>query len=77
MTTIENIKNEINRAKNVVILTHQNPDGDAIGSSLAMQLVLKKMGKEVDVIIPEFPNTFKFLPGADLVKKKEKKLHTI
>ena len=37
MTTIENIKNEINRAKNVVILTHQNPDGDAIGSSLAMQ----------------------------------------
>ena len=72
MTTIENIKNEINRAKNVVILTHQNPDGDAIGSSLAMQLVLKKMGKEVDVIIPEFPNTFKFLPGADLVKKEGK-----
>lgn len=72
MTTIENIKNEINRAKNVVILTHQNPDGDAIGSSLAMQLVLKKMGKKVDVIIPEFPNTFKFLPGADLVKKEGK-----
>ena len=70
MTTIDNIKNEINKAKSIVILTHQNPDGDAIGSSLAMQLVFKKMGKDVDVIIPEFPNTFKFLPGAELVKKE-------
>ena len=70
MTTIDNIKNEINKAKNIVILTHQNPDGDAIGSSLAMQLVFKKMGKDVDVIIPEFPNTFKFLPGAELVRKE-------
>ena len=60
MTTIENIKNEINKAKNIVILTHQNPDGDAIGSSLAMQLVLTKMGKNVDVIITEIPKTYNF-----------------
>ena len=72
MNTIDNIKNEINKSQSIVILTHQNPDGDAIGSSLAMYLVLTKMGKEVDVIIPEFPNTFKFLPGADIVKKEGK-----
>ena len=50
--TIDNIKEEIQKAEDIVILTHENPDGDAIGSSLAMYLTLVKMGKQVDVIIP-------------------------
>ncbi len=37
-----------------------------------MYLALKQMGKEVDVIIPEFPKTFEFLPGADAIKKTGK-----
>ena len=68
MTTIEEIKYEIEKAKDIVIMAHENPDGDAIGSSLAMYLVLKKMNKKVDVIFPEFPSTFDFLPGASEVK---------
>ena len=56
----------------MVILTHENPDGDAIGSSLAMYLTLKKLGKQVDVIIPEFPKVYSFLPGAEEVKKEGK-----
>ena len=72
MTTIEGIKNEIEKAKDIVIMAHENPDGDAIGSSLAMYLVLKKMNKNVDVIFPEFPRTFDFLPGAADVKKEGK-----
>ena len=70
--TIDNIKEEINKAKDIVILTHENPDGDAIGSALAMYLTLKRLGKEVDVIIPEFPKIFKFLPCSDEVKKEGK-----
>ena len=70
--TIDNIKEEIQKAEDVVILTHENPDGDAVGSALAMYLTLRKLGKEVDVIIPEFPKTFEFLPGADSVKKEGK-----
>ena len=70
--TIDNIKEEIQKAQDVVILTHENPDGDAIGSALAMYLTLKKMGKQVDVIIPEFPKVYAFLPGADDVKKEGK-----
>ena len=70
--TIDNIKEEIQKAKDVVILTHENPDGDSIGSSLAMYLTLKKLGKQVDVIIPECPETFKFLPGAEEIKKEGK-----
>lgn len=70
--TIDNIKEEINKAKDIVILTHENPDGDAIGSALAMYLTLKRLGKEVDVIIPEFPKIFKFLPCSEEVKKEGK-----
>lgn len=70
--TIDNIKEEINKAKDIVILTHENPDGDAVGSALAMYLTLKKMNKEVDVIIPEYSNVFKFLPGAESTKKEGK-----
>ena len=47
-----------------------NPDGDAIGSSLAMKLALNQLGKNADVIIPEFPKTFEFLPGINEVKKE-------
>lgn len=70
--TIDNIKEEINKAKDIVILTHENPDGDAIGSALAMYLTLKKINKQVDVIIPEFPKNFEFLPGAQEVKREGK-----
>lgn len=61
--TLDSIKEVIKDAKSIVIFTHENPDGDAVGSSLAVYLVLKQMGKEVDLVIPNFPRTFNFLPG--------------
>ena len=67
--TLDNIKEEIEKAKTVVILTHESPDGDAIGSSLAMYQALKQLGKDVDVVIPEHPRTFDFLPCANEIKK--------
>ena len=69
--TLDNILQEIQKAKSIVLLTHENPDGDAVGSSLAMYEALKQMGKEnVDVIIPESPRTYTFLPNVDKVKKE-------
>ncbi len=70
--TIDNIKEEIEKANDIVILTHECPDGDAVGSALAMYLTLKKMNKQVDVIIPEYSNVFSFLPGATEIKKEGK-----
>ena len=71
MTTLDNILEEIKEAKSIVILTHENPDGDAVGSALAMYHALKQIGKEnVDVIIPEYPKTYNFLPGTDIVKNE-------
>ena len=71
--TLDNIKDEIYNAKNIVILTHDVPDGDAIGSSLAMYIGLRQLGKDVDVVIPKYSKTYKFLPFTDEIKEKGRK----
>ena len=51
-----------------VICTHVNPDGDAIGSSLALKLYLERMGKQATVVVPNiFPDFLKWLPCADTI----------
>ncbi len=66
--TLDNILEEINKAEKIVILTHENPDGDAIGSGLAMYHALKAYGKKPDIIVPEHSRTFNCLPGIDELK---------
>lgn len=66
--TLDNILKEIKKAETIVILTHETPDGDAVGSSLAMKLALKQLGKNADVIIPKYSRTFEFLPDANEIK---------
>ena len=66
--TLDNILEEINKAEKIVILTHENPDGDAIGSGLAMYHALKAYGKKPDIIVPEHSRTFNCLPGIEEVK---------
>ena len=68
--TLDNILEEIKKAEKIVILTHETPDGDAIGSSLAMSLAIKQLGKNPDVIIPEYSRLFEFLPGSKDIKKE-------
>jgi bifunctional oligoribonuclease and PAP phosphatase NrnA len=49
----------------IAILTHFNPDGDAIGSTLALSRILTRMGHDCSVIVPnDFPRFLKWLPGA-------------
>ena len=56
----------INQSNNVVILTHMSPDGDAMGSSLAMRHFLEAQGKQVAVIVPNsFPDFLAWLPKAN------------
>lgn len=69
MSTLDNILEEINKANSIVILTHENPDGDAIGTGLALYNALKQYGKNPDIIIPEYPKIFEFLPGVEEIKK--------
>lgn len=70
--TLDNIVEEINKANTIAILTHESPDGDAMGSSLAMYNALKDMGKSPDVIIPEYSRIFEFLPGTENILKEPK-----
>ncbi len=66
--TLDEILKEIKKAQNIVILTHESPDGDAVGSSLAMKLMLEALGKQADVLIPEYSRMFNFLPSAEKIK---------
>lgn len=68
--TLDEILKEIKQAQNIVILTHETPDGDAIGSSLATMHMVNLLGKQADVIIPKYSRLFKFLPGADKIKEE-------
>ncbi len=50
---------------NVAIFSHRNPDGDAIGSALALRHYLEQYGHKVHVMFPsDFPEEFETLPGA-------------
>ena len=68
--TLDNILEEIKKAETIVVLTHETPDGDAVGSSLAMKIALKQLGKDADVIIPKYSRAFSFLPKASEIKKE-------
>ncbi|RKQ63718.1 phosphoesterase RecJ-like protein [Thermovibrio guaymasensis] len=53
----------------ILITTHKNPDGDAIGSSLGWYHFLKKLGKEVKIFYRDrIPYFFDFLPGVNEVE---------
>ncbi|MGZ6141244.1 MAG: DHH family phosphoesterase, partial [Myxococcaceae bacterium] len=52
-------------AKKVLVTMHRGPDGDALGSALALACALRDLGREVTVYNPdELPYNFRFLPGA-------------
>ncbi len=51
-----------------LVVTHENPDGDAIGSALALTLALRDMGKQATPYdVHEMPNYLTWLPGAELL----------
>jgi len=65
---LKEIYEEIKKSKRVLILSHQNPDGDAISSQLALSLVIKRMGILVDILAVDIPNNLKIIPGIENIK---------
>lgn len=70
---LDSIKEAIEQAGSVVIFAHENPDGDAVGSALAFYKFVKDMGKDVEVIIPNYPKVYEFLPFRDEAKTEGSK----
>ena len=63
---IQELKELLSFPKSIVILTHRNPDGDAMGSALALYNTLIQHGHKVQVLLPsEYPASFAWMPGAD------------
>lgn len=54
--------------KRIVVTTHQGPDGDAMGASLALYHFLKKQGHDVHVVTPnDYPDFLQWLPSNSAV----------
>ena len=67
--TIQAILNKIDSAQRILVSAHSSPDGDALGSTLALTMALREMGKEVVAFNADgVPSPFTFLPGADTVQ---------
>jgi bifunctional oligoribonuclease and PAP phosphatase NrnA len=62
---------ELRAARKLIVVTHENPDGDALGSLIAMQEILTTLGKDCVMFIDaaEFPlpHEYRFFPLAGLV----------
>lgn len=65
MENIKEVKALLAVPKDIVITTHRNPDGDAIGSSLGLRHYLETLGHTVKVVVPsESPTFLNWMPGA-------------
>ena len=54
-------------AQNIVIVSHTNPDGDAVGSSLAWREALLEMGHRVTCIVPnKYPYFLDWMTGIEM-----------
>ncbi|MBK6546188.1 MAG: DHH family phosphoesterase [Saprospiraceae bacterium] len=66
MEQLPQLKSLLAIPKSCVILSHRNPDGDALGSSLALSLFLQSMNHQVRVIFPsDFPVNFEWMPQTE------------
>lgn len=67
---------------NIILIGHINPDGDAIGSQIALYQYLKSMGKSVEMLTPNYLQEFlKWMEGSEhirvFIKEKNKCINLI
>lgn len=67
----------IKKANNIAIMAHESPDGDAIGSVLAMYLALEQLGINADAIVPTYPKMFKVLDRITDFKHETNKAYDV
>ncbi len=64
----------ISGSTNIVLITHLNPDGDAIGATTALGLFLEGLGKSISMITPnKFPAFLSWMPASERIINAEKK----
>jgi phosphoesterase RecJ-like protein len=64
----------IEKSESVLVLSHDRPDGDAIGSMVAFGLILESVGKRVEMVnFNEVPESLAFLPRSERVERPGKR----
>lgn len=71
MKKIEMVENAIRKSKKFIITAHINPEGDSLGSQLAMAGLLSSLDKDFVIFNSDrAPKHYKFLPGIGLIRNK-------
>jgi bifunctional oligoribonuclease and PAP phosphatase NrnA len=66
--TKQTLQDQLSEPQKILIITHQNPDGDAIGSALGLYNALKGQGHQIDVMIPnQCPEFLTWMPGKQAI----------
>ena len=77
-TQISEFQEKLKNSKKIAVCTHYNPDGDAIGSSLALQSYFTAQGFEVTCVIPNnMPDFLQWMPGADTIINAQKQFKEV
>ncbi|MCK8826265.1 bifunctional oligoribonuclease/PAP phosphatase NrnA [Natroniella acetigena] len=72
---ISAVINSIKDAENILLTGHISPDGDNLGSMLALKLMMEQLGKKTTIIIDDsIPDCFTFLPNIEEVQQYEEGL---
>lgn len=61
--SLNDIRNALKAAENIAVSAHTSPDGDAVGASCALGFALKKLGKNVKVLLERYSDTFNVMPA--------------
>lgn len=70
---VNEVKLLLSKPQQIVIVPHKNPDGDAIGSTLALWHYLKSIGQDATIISPnDYPKFLKWMPGNEHILNFEK-----
>lgn len=68
LTAKQQVVDLIKNTNNIALFTHISPDGDALGSITALQLVLEKLDKKVNSFCADsIPTSFSFLPDKEKI----------
>lgn len=68
------LRSLIDGAENIVVCCHVSPDGDAVGSILGWTEVLKLMGKEPLMVVPDqYPDYLQWLPNTEKIVRYDKR----
>src|ERR1035437_1583643 len=70
---VEAILEVLRQGERFLVCSHSRPDGDAVGSMLAMGMLLEQMGKRADLLTADrIPNIYRGLPGAQEIRTAQR-----